>query len=579
MPLDGLTLGFIARELETVLAGGRIDKIMQPFKDVLVMNIRAGGENHRLFIAAGPSMTRMHLTGYSYENPVQAPMFLMLMRKHLQGGRILRISQLSGDRLLRITISALSELGDEREKHLYFEAMGRHTNLTLVSEGIIVDSIRHVTDDMSRVRTMLPGLPFYMPPAQDKIPPDEATSERLLPRLLSAAGRLDKWLADNVSGLSAASAKEISYRLAGQEKLPIAEIADVEGFCERLSVFLVSLPQRAAPVLLRGGDGIPEEAQPFPFLTTQGFWTQSMPTLSMALDALYYEKDRHDRMAQRAGALRRMLKNAQSRSENRIAAQQEELDEAGHMELYRVSGELLTAFGHQVPKGADKAELPNYYDNNALLEIPLDPALTVTQNAQKLFKRYRKANIARRMAGEQIALAQAELSIIEDALYAIDQVENDQDIRDIRQPLYEAGILKEPRELRKRRKQPEAGAPLRFVSAGGLPISVGKNAAQNEKLLKTSQGDDLWLHAKDMPGSHVILHAQGRDITQEDIHDAALLAAYYSKAHGMSVPVDYTSRRYVRKTSGAPAGFVTFINNKTLLMDATADQVEKLKAK
>ena len=574
MPLDGLTLGFMARELHDKLAGGRIDKVTQPFHDMLVLLIRNQGENHRLLIAAGPTYTRMHLTQNTYENPQQAPMFLMLMRKHIQGGRILGITQLNGDRLLRIDISALSEMGDPQEKAFYFEAMGRHTNLTLVQNGVIIDAIRHITDDMSRVRTMLPGLPFDMPPAQDKLSPDALTPDALLARFQSQQGRLDKLLADTISGLSAVSAREIAYRLTGQETPLLQQIDNLPLFCHRLADLMLALPGIYAPCLIRGEDGVPMEAFPFPFLTRQGARLESMPTLSQAIDTLYFEKDRHDRMTQRAGALRRTLQNARSRAENRIAAQQDELNAAQHMEGYRVAGELLTAFGHQVDKGADKTELPNYYDNNNPLSIALDPALSAAQNAQKYFKKYRKANVARRMAGEQIEKAQEDLRLIEDALYFLEEAGGSEDLREIRQPLYDSGLLKIPSQDKKNKK-PLKAAPLRFTAGDGTAISVGRSSAQNELLLKTAQGEDVWLHAKDMPGSHVIIHAQGRPVADDTLRQAARLAAWYSKGHGVSVPVDYTLRRYVKKTPGAPAGFVTFTNNKTLLMNTTREQAER----
>ncbi len=575
MPLDGLTLGYIARELNDKLAGGRIDKVTQPFKDMLVLLIRNQGENHRLLIAAGPTYTRMHLTRNTYENPQQAPMFLMLMRKHIQGGRILNIVQLNGDRLLRIDISALSDMGDPQEKSFYFEAMGRHTNLTLVQNGIIIDAIRHVTDDMSRVRIMLPGLPFDMPPAQDKLSPAEANAEQLLARLQQQSGRLDKQLADSISGLSSGSAREIAFRLTGQETPLIQDIGDLPALVQRLADFLQSLPALYAPCLIRGEDNVPVDAFPFPFLTRQGSSAEHCATLSEAIDTLYYEKDRHDRMTQRAAALRRTLKNALSRCENRIAAQQEELSAAEHMEQHRVAGELLTAFGHMVDKGADKAELPNYYDNNQPLLIALDPALSAAQNAQRYFKKYRKANVARRMAGEQIALAQEDMRLLEDALYFLESAQGGDDLREIRQPLYDKGLLKIPSQDKKIKK-PAQAKPLRYLAADGTPISVGRSSGQNELLLKTAQGDDMWLHAKDMPGSHVIIHAQGKAISPDTLHQAALLAAWHSKGYGVSVPVDYTLRRYVKKTPGAPAGFVTFTNNKTLLMNATREQIDAL---
>lgn len=563
MPLDGLTLGLLARELDAQLAGGRIDRIAQPFGDVLVLSVRVPGRSLRLLISAGPNFTRLHLTDKQYENPQEAPMFLMLMRKHLSGARIRGIRQLNGDRLIRIDMTALNEMGDEKEKCFYFEAMGRHTNLTLVQDGIIIDAIRHVTHDMSRVRQMLPGLPFVMPPAQQKLAPEEADEGKISALFANETGRFDKLLAEKISGLSAMSAREIACRLTGQETPLMGEISAPDLY-QRTAALLRGLPDLFSPRLLRGADGLPMEALPFPFITRRE--GEPTATLSEAVETLFFERDRHDRMLQRAGALRRLLQNAKARCENRIAAQEEELRSALNMEDDRVAGELLTAFGHMVAKGAKEAELPNYYDGNRPIKVSLDPALTAAQNAQKYFKKYRKANVARRMAGEQIEKAQAELDLIEEALYFLE--EPGTDLSAVRRPLTDAGILKPPKGEKKNSKPPKEGQPLRFETEGGFAVLVGRNSAQNMALLRDADGQDLWLHAKDIPGSHVILRTEGKTPAEQDILQAARLAAYYSKGRGGRVPVDVCRRRYVKKTPGAALGHVTFTNNKTVLIES-----------
>lgn len=564
MPLDGLTLGFLARELNKALAGGRVDKVTQPFSDMLVLSVRMPGKNLKLLIAAGPSYTRLHLTDRQYENPQEAPMFLMLMRKHLSGARIQGIHQINGDRLIRIDLTALNDLGDEQEKTFYFEAMGRHTNLTLVQGGVIIDAIRHVTRDMSRVRQMLPGLPFVMPPAQEKLAPEAADEATLKKLFENETGRFDKLLSEKIAGLGAVSAKELSCRLTGRETPLMGEL-DMPDLYAKTAALLRGLPALFSPRLLRDEEGVPLEALPFPFIT-QGEG-EGCATLSCAVETLYFERDRHDRMQQRAGALRRLLQNALSRCENRIAAQEEELEAALSMEDDRIAGELLTAFGHSVEKGAKEAELPNYYDGNKLLTIALDPALSAAQNAQKYFKKYRKANVARRMAGEQIKQARAQMDMIEEALYYLEDAEAELDT--VRRPLEEAGILKPAKGEKKNKKPVKEGQPLRFTTRGGFQVLVGKNSAQNMALLRDAQGQDFWLHAKDVPGSHVILRTEGKAPKEEDILEAARLAAYYSKGRGGRVPVDVCLKRYVKKTAGAAMGHVTFTNNRTLLVEGT----------
>ncbi len=575
MALDGLTLGFIARELNDTLSGGRMDKAQQPEKDMVILTVRAGGHNHRLLINANPTGTRMHLTDKSYESPQVAPVFTMLMRKHLLSGRVRGVEQISGDRLLCIDILSNDEMGVAREKKLYFEATGRHTNLSLVQDGIIIDCLRHVTDDMSRVRRMLPGMPYELPPAQDKVPPEAAEADDLLRRLREEGGRLDKALSACVSGLGAASAREICLRLTGQEQPQLHDI-NIEVFSKQLTAFLRGLPDMAEPHLYTDEHGLPKEALPFPFLTLDRERQQPLPTLSEAMDTLYYERDRHDRLMQRTSAFRRSLKTVHERALKKLSIQEDEMNSAARMEEYRVSGEMLTAFGHQVPKGAREAQLPNYYDSGTL-KVTLDPSLSPAQNAQKYFKRYRKAAVAGRVAAQHRENTLKEIALIEDALWAVEQAQTPEDIAEIKEPLRRAGLIRREAEPRKKQKE-HRGEPLRFVSPDGFVILVGRNSLQNERLLKSAQGNDLWLHAKDMPGSHVIVRAGGREVSEQARLCAAKLAAFYSKGKGQQVPVNYTLRKYVKKPGGTPEGFVTFTEEKLIVASCEEHEARAMEA-
>lgn len=571
MALDGLTLGFVARELHETLSGGRVDKVQQPEKDMVVIMIRSGGRNHRLLINANPTGTRLHLTDKSYESPLVAPVFTMLMRKHLMSGRVMGVQQLFGDRLICIDILSNDEMGIAREKKLYFEAMGRHSNLSLVQDGIIIDCLRHVTDDMSRVRRMLPGMPFELPPAQDKAAPEQAEEGDILRRLQEQGGRLDKALAACVAGLGAASAREICLRLTGQEQPHLGSIP-AEAFAGQLAALLRALPDMAQPQLYTDEHNLPKEALPFPFLTLERDRQQEVPTLSQALDTLYYERDRHERLMQRSSAFRKSLKTAEERALKKLSIQEEELNSAAKMEEYRVAGELLTAFGHMVPKGAQAADLPNYYDDG-VMTIQLDPAMNPAQNAQRYFKRYRKAAVASRVAAQHKENTLKEIALIEDAVWAMEQAQTAEDIAEIKEPLRAAGIIRREGQPQKKQKQKQ-GEPLKFVSPDGFDILVGKNSVQNERLLKAAQGSDLWLHAKDMPGSHVIVRSDGRAISEQARLAAAKLAAFYSKGKGKQVPVNYTLRRYVKKPGGSPDGFVIFTEEKLLIVSCEEHELQ-----
>lgn len=575
MPLDGLTLGFIARELEGALCGARIERVTQPERDMLLLLLRNNGQNYKLILSASPSFARAHLTQGQFVNPINAPMFCMLMRKHLTGGKLLHVRQLNGDRVLLLDIESQDELGVMHPYQMYLEAMGRHSNLTLVRDGRIIDAIRHVTDDMSRVRQALPGLPFLPPPAQDKIAPAESTQEALLARLTLCAGRLDKALSQTVSGLSAVAAREISLRLTGGEQSEI-ESLHLPEICQRLAAFLQKLPTLAPPMLLRDESGLPADVFPYLYLSYPAERQQAMPTLSQALNAFYDGRDRRDRMQQRSSSLRRLLKTHIERNEKKLALQEDELQNAARSEEYRVMGELLNANLYQVPRGADTVTLVSYYDGQPL-RIPLDVRLSPAQNAQRYFKRYQKARAAARLAAEQMEKTQRELAILEEALCDLDSCENEDDLNDIRRVLMAAGLLKAPASDRK--KQPKTSrqsSPMRFAAPDGTAISVGKNALQNERLTQSAHGEDVWLHAKDMPGSHVILHTEGRAPSGEALQCALLLAAWYSKGKGAAVPVDATLRKYVKKPSGTPTGFVTFTHQKTYVVSATEGEIQRI---
>ena len=572
MPLDGLTLGFMTRELNAALAGARIERVNQPEKDMLVLLLRNNGKNHKLLLSASPSFARAHLTEASFVNPLNAPMFCMLMRKHLTDGRLNAVRQLNGDRVLLMDIEAQDELGVMHPYQMYLEAMGRHSNLTLVRDGRIIDAIRHVTEDMSRVRQALPGLEFILPPAQDKIAPEDATAENLYAKLNGGAGRIDKLLSGCVSGLSAIAARELCLRMTGGETTEVDSVHLPE-LCEKLAAYLRKLPEMAPPMLLRGEDGIPADVFPHLYLSYPPERQQAMPTLSAALDAFYDGRDRRDRMQQRSASLRKLLKTHIERNEKKLALQLEELRNAERSEEYRVMGELLNANLYQIPRGADTVTLDNYYDGQPL-RIPLDVRFSPAQNAQRYFKRYQKARAAARLAGEQKEKTLRELSVLEEALCDLDSCENEEDLSDIRRVLREEGLMKPTAAERKKQpKSQRSSAPMRFAAPDGTPISVGKNALQNERLTMSAHGDDVWLHAKDMPGSHVIIHTEGKAATDETVQCALKLASWYSKGKGSAVPVDVTLRRYVKKPSGTPAGFVTFTHQKNYIITVTEGEI------
>ncbi len=577
MPMDGLTLHFAARELNEKLTQGRVDKVAQPEKDMLVLLIRSQGENHRLLMCASPNNARAHLTNQNLLNPMEPPMFCMLMRKHLLGGRVLAIRQLGGDRVLKIDIENTDELGYPSTRSLYLEIMGRHSNLIAVdAQGKIIDAIRHVGHDMSRVREVLPGLYYEAPPAQDKLDFTSFTKEEAQERLQSLSGRLDKALANLFRGLSSVAAQEITYRLTGTDKA-LMEESDISILNQRLYDFMALMPTLSPPVLQKDQDGGNVDVFPFPYLSRDTSLQESFSGVSQALDAFFSTRDQAERITQKSASLNRLLKTHIERCEKKLALQLQELENSARMEEYRIMGDLITANLYQLRKGLESVKLLNYYDPDGnYIDIPMDKQLTPVQNAQRYFKRYQKARAAKETAAEQKEKTLVELAFLEGALDDLQKCVEESELAEIRQEMQRAGLVRASHSRKPQRKLPES-QPLRFESRDGIEIVVGKNSLQNDRITSAAKGDETWLHAKDMPGSHVIIKKEG-EIPQSTLQEAAQLAVYFSRGRqSAGVPIDYTLRKHVKKPGGSPAGFVIYVNQRTLYMTVSESDIKKIK--
>ena len=575
MPMDGLTIGFAAREMHQALLGGRVDKVTQPEKDTVILLIRAGSTNYKLLLCASPNNARCHFTQQTFSNPLEPPMFCMLLRKQLLGGRVMGIRQISGDRVVHFDFDVVDELGDHVLRRLILEVMGRHSNLMLVDgEGKILEAARHVSMDMSRVRQVQPGLPYLPPPAQDKIAPEDVTAENLHAKLIFQGDvPLHKALAASVSGLSNPTAKELAFRVlpAGADRSD-----DLMQISQRLADFLVSLPQKADPRVLVDDMGDPADVFAFPYLSRHLDFQQPCQTISAAMERYFGARDQQDRMNQKSASMVKLLKGQIERCEKKLAQQEEELQNAARMEEYRLMGELLNANLWQLHKGMPQAELPNFYDpDGGTMVIPMDVQLTPAQNAQRYFKRYQKARSAREMAAQQREKTLAELDYLEGQLLDVGKCVGESELEEIRQELMRTGYIRKSLARKQQRALPKS-KPYHYRSSDGIDIFVGKNAAQNDRLTTSARPDETWLHAKDMPGSHVIIRKEGA-IPDQTLLEAAILAAWYSKGQrSSSVPIDYTLRRYVKKPGGAAPGMVIYTNQRTLFMTVTEADVRKI---
>ena len=571
MPMDGLMVGYVARELNEMLAGGRIDRITQPERDTVILVIRAGNENRSLLLCASANNARCHLTGSRFPNPLEPPALCMLMRKQLLGGRVLSVRQVGGDRIIHIDMDTVGEMGDREPRRLVLEIMGRHSNLMLLNgEGRILEAAHHVNAEMSRVRQIQPGLTYAPPPGQDRLDPAGIRAEELREKLEALKGQpFEKALAGSVRGLSLPTAREIALRvLSPGEKEP----EDLQACAERIADLLARLPGMLSPRVEYAENGEAAEVYPFPWLSGVPERQKEFPSLSRALEAYYVTRDQQDRLRQKSASMVRLLKTHMERCEKKLALQEEELAGAARMEEYRIMGEVLNANLFALKKGMEEATLPNWYDpEGGSLTIPLDVRLTPSQNAQKYFRKYQKARSARQIAQEQKEKTLQELDYLEGLLLDVDKCTGESELEEIRSELVRTGYMKRNTNRRQQRSLP-GSRPYRYVSGDGIDILVGKNAVQNDRLTAEAPPEAVWLHAKDMPGSHVIIRAEG-EIPPQTLKQAAMLAAWYSKGRRSSmVPVDYTRRRYVKKPSGAAPGKVIYTHQKTAYM--TVEEAE-----
>ncbi len=573
--MDGLMLGFVARELRAALIGARVDRVLQPEKDELHLVLRGMGGSHRLLLSASANHARAQLTGASKQNPAEPPMFCMLLRKLLTSGRVLSVSQPEGDRILSISFECYDELGERAPRTLITEIMGRHSNIILVNEdGRILDSIHHVGADISRVREVRPGLPYTPPPAQNKLNPETATAEMLQEALLSAPARLDKALSEVLSGVGAASAKELAFRLTGHEN-PHMEAPERAALAQPLFTLLQALPSFGPSTLLVDEDGDVVDVFPFPQARLSQAAQRPVPEgISAALDAYYVSRDRSERMAQKSASLSRSIKSHIERCQTRLALHEQALADEARAQEAQLSGELLTANLHMLRAGWVKAEVPDYYTGGTR-QITLDPRLTPSENAQRYYKQYQKFRAAQRHAKEQIALAQDELALLEAQADDLRKCQDAIELDEIRDVLVQKGYLR-PSHARGKAKKPAPSKPLKVRSGDGLTILVGKNSMQNERLTGAAAPDAMWLHAKGFTGSHVIIDATC-EIPETTLREAAMLAAWYSRGFASAqVPVDYTRRKFVKKPAGAAPGFVTYTKQRTLFVTPDAQAVKRL---
>ncbi|GHH96500.1 Rqc2 family fibronectin-binding protein [Neobacillus kokaensis] len=568
MSFDGLFTKAMVQELSRQLKGGRINKVHQPYKNEVILTIRSGGVNHKLLLSAHPSYARAQLTREAYDNPSEPPMFCMLLRKHIEGHILEDIYQIENDRMIVFEIKGRNEIGDISYKQLIIEIMGRHSNIVLVDKrrNLILDSVKHVSFAVNSHRAILPGQPYILPPAQNKQNPFTASEEDVERKLDFNAGRLDKQLVENFAGTSPLFAKEVLFKsgLANRTTVPkhfIELIRKIDN--NNLSPAIMTTESKEVFYL-------------FPIEHVKGE-IKTFPAISDMLDRFYFGKAERDRVKQQGHDIERFIINEKEKNEKKIEKLEATLKLAEQADQFQRYGELLTANLYAAKKGMKEIEVLDYYDESgATMIIPLDPRKTPSDNAQKYFSKYQKAKNSVTVVLEQIAHAKEEAAYFDNLLQQV-LTASPKDLQEIREELVEGGYIRE-RQKRQGKKVMNAKPVLDlFQSSDHTEIIVGKNNKQNDYLTnKLAARDEIWLHTKDIPGSHVVIRS--KEPSEQTIKEAAQLAAYFSKArNSSSVPVDFTKVRHVKKPSGAKPGFVIYDHQQTVYVTPDEEIVLKLK--
>lgn len=587
MPLDALCLSGVVAELKPILTGAKIDKVHQPGRDEIILALRLGRGNGRLLLSASPNHPRLQMTELSRENPDAPPMFCMLLRKHLMGGRILSVEQPHLERIVELRLEVLDELGDRKERRLILEAMGRRANLVLVDDqGRIVDCLRRVDGDMSAQRQLLPGLFYRLPPAMDKADPTALDEEGWLRQVEQAPGesRVDHWLLDTFGGWSPLVCREIAFRAGGRVDVTFDELGP-QGrvrVAEAAEMLLNSVKENSfMPTVI----SIEKRPKDFTFFPAEQYEEAgacaAYPTFSALMDRFYEQRENQERIRQKGQDLIRSVTNARDRTARKIANQQRELDATQDRERLRQFGDIITSNLHTMERGMATLRALDFYDpEGAEVDIKLDPLLTPQQNAAKYYKEYNKAKTAEEMLTIQLEKGRRELDYLNSVLENITLAEGERDLQEIRQELADTGYLRRQTKGKDkgRRLSPK---PMEFRSTAGLRISVGKNNVQNDLLTcKQAFKSDIWFHTQKIHGSHVILWTGGAQPDLQSLNEAACLAAWFSQGRESGkVPVDYTPVKYVKKPAGARPGMVVYTTYETAWVTPDEGLVKRLRVK
>ena len=558
MTFDGLFTHAMIHELNQTLQNGRVTKISQPYPNEVILTIRANRTNYPVLLSANPRYARFQITQIPYTNPAVPTNFTMMLRKYLEGAKLLEIKQLDNDRVVYFEFLTRNELGDKLPLLLSAEIMGRYSNVILINQSTnkIIDTIKHVGMDQNRYRTLLPGATYRQPPTQNKENPFEQESntfEKLIQKYPNREVLADSLL-KQYQGISRDNA------LALADKLHTSN-----NYIQAFNDFLAMTED---PIPTMNGNSFS--------IFTDNPNDKKFTTLSEMLDVFYHTKANRDRVQQQGGQLLHVIRKNLQRNKKKLKKLSNELKATENADEYRIKGEVLTTYLYQIKRGMTKITLPNFYDNNKEITISLSNQLSPSQNAQKYFKKYQKLKNAVTFVNEQIELTKKEVAYLEEIQTQI-ELATPADLNDIKMELQQEGYIKKKQQKSKHSSRVKINKPESFIASDGTEILVGKNNLQNEKLtLHTAKKTDIWLHAKNIPGSHVII--KSNNPSDETLFEAAMLAAYFSKFRSSAnVPIDYVQVKNIRKPNGSKPGFVIYEGQKTLTVTPTEDFVLELR--
>ncbi len=578
MAFDGITIAALAQELNDTLAGGRIAKIAQPENDELLLTIKTPGGQKKLCISASASLPLIYLTDDNKPSPMTAPGFCMLLRKHIGNGRILSVRQPSLERVLFFDIEHLDEMGDLCKKILIAEIMGKHSNIIFCDDkSRIIDSIKHVSAQMSSVREVLPGREYFIPETTKKEDPLHVDRELFIQTLSSSSFPLSKALYTGFTGISPVVAEEICY-LSGLESRMTARDMTEEMFLhlyKQFSYYMEQISSLEFSPAIYYDKNEPKEFSALPLTHFSNYRKESFDSISRVIRTFYSSRETLTRIRQKSADLRHVVQTALERNRKKYELQAKQLKDTENREQYKVYGELLHTYGYSLEPGAKSLTALNYYTNEEIT-IPLDEHLTPSENAQRFFSRYNKQKRTFEALTERIKETLDDIHYLESISTSLDIASAEEDLTQIKEELTEAGYI---RRRYSKQKVRITSKPFHYISSDGFHMYVGKNNLQNEELtFHFASGNDWWFHAKKVPGSHVIVKSNGEELPDRTFEEAGRLAAYYSKSRGAEkAEIDYIEKKHVKKPAGGRPGFVIYHTNYSLIIDSDISGIEEVK--